>query len=258
MLVSFVLTTIIFLSSVSSSAAAIGSTYRMIGEPNKSTCFVSEPSTVITNIRSLLECSSKCSHHVSLVDNDTATCNAFNYISKNASDPAKYCQLFNFNCGFEFEMISNISNCQAYEANESTKGRVLTMTADNQLKEFYVNGNNISVDPTTFPNANKWNQPDTYNLTCRVIYTLAVKAWNNYIKGGFIANTADHYILTNSTWKCSMNYTENWYEIDFDDSLWPAAYYGKWQGDSKLKPPIKDAWEQYCYLKLVKLSFGKK
>ncbi|ESO04919.1 hypothetical protein HELRODRAFT_171921 [Helobdella robusta] len=90
--------------------------YQMIGKPDNPRCFVSEPTAVLTNIRSFLECSSKCSHQVSPVDNNTTTCNAFNYISSDASSPAKYCQLFNFMCDFEFKMISNISNCQAYEA----------------------------------------------------------------------------------------------------------------------------------------------
>ncbi|ESN97544.1 hypothetical protein HELRODRAFT_177976 [Helobdella robusta] len=76
-------------------ASAVDKKYEMIGEPNNPMCFASKPTAVLTNIRSLLECSSKCSHYVSPTDGNF-TCEAFNYISNNASHPAKYCQLFHF------------------------------------------------------------------------------------------------------------------------------------------------------------------
>ncbi|ESO04904.1 hypothetical protein HELRODRAFT_171906 [Helobdella robusta] len=203
-------------------ASAADTKYQMIGVPDKPMCFVSEPTTVLSNIRSLLECSAECSR---------TTCNAFNYVSNNANDPAKYCQLFNFNCEFEFKTVSNVSNCKAYKA-------VLKMSVDDELKELYVNGLNIPVVPATFPNALLWNVPDTYKLTCRVLYVLAMKGWNNGYYGGFVASTADDYILTNSTWKCSMTYYEGWYEINYNDSLWSAAYYGSAQGDSDINSQL--------------------
>ncbi|ESO04912.1 hypothetical protein HELRODRAFT_171914 [Helobdella robusta] len=43
------------------------------------------------------------------------------------------------------------------------------------------------------------------------------------IKDGFIASTSDSYILTNETWKCTKNYYDGWYKINYNDSFWSAG-----------------------------------
>ncbi|ESO04918.1 hypothetical protein HELRODRAFT_171920 [Helobdella robusta] len=112
------------------------------------------------------------------------------------------------------------------------------MSVDNELRELYVNGLNIPVVPATFPNALLWNVPDTYKLTCRVLYVLAIKGWNNGHYGGLVVSTPDNYILTNKTWKCNITYHSGWYKIKYDDSLWPVARYGSAQGDSSINSQL--------------------
>ncbi|ESO07855.1 hypothetical protein HELRODRAFT_184101 [Helobdella robusta] len=94
-------------SSVNSVASVAGKKYRTKGEPDSPRCFFSEPTTVLTNIRSVLECSIECVNNT--------TCNAFNYISNNARHPAKYCQLFHFTCDVHYKIVLNESYCLAYE-----------------------------------------------------------------------------------------------------------------------------------------------
>ncbi|ESO04920.1 hypothetical protein HELRODRAFT_171922 [Helobdella robusta] len=91
---------------------------------------------------------------------------------------------------------------------------------------------NISLQPN-FPHALDITTPDRYNLTGNV-YVVAAKLHNNMAAGGFIASTADNYILTNETWKCTMNYYDGWYKINYNDSFWPAAQLEIWQGDSTI------------------------
>ncbi|ESO01684.1 hypothetical protein HELRODRAFT_174648 [Helobdella robusta] len=112
-------------SSVNAITAAVDKKYGMIGEPDNPMCFASEPSTVLTNIRSSLECSSKCSHYVSPTDGNI-TCNAFNYVSNNASHPPKYCQLFHFTCDVHHKIVLNKTHCRGYKAR--TNITILTLS----------------------------------------------------------------------------------------------------------------------------------
>ncbi|ESN95496.1 hypothetical protein HELRODRAFT_179269 [Helobdella robusta] len=112
------------------------------------------------------------------------------------------------------------------------------MSVDNEIREFYVNGNNVSVVPATFPHALQWDVPDTYILTCGVLYVLAIKGWNNENDGGFIASTPDHYILTNNSWKCTTTYYADWYKTNYDASFWPDAHYGIAQAEAAESPPF--------------------
>ncbi|ESO04725.1 hypothetical protein HELRODRAFT_172400 [Helobdella robusta] len=117
-------------------------------------------------------------------------------------------------------------------ADRSIARNVLNITVDNELREFYFNGNNISV-ASNFPNAVYWNRPDSYNLEGD-IHVLALKMYNNEFSGGFIASTPDDYILTNKTWKCTLEYYDGWYKIHYNDSLWPDAKLQSWDKDAKL------------------------
>ncbi|ESN94078.1 hypothetical protein HELRODRAFT_180246 [Helobdella robusta] len=95
------------------------------------------------------------------------------------------------------------------------------------LIEFYINGNNISV-PLYFPNAIYWDKPDTYKLPDQ-LYVVAVFSRNTDGIGGMKAETADDYIFTNSTWKCTNNFYNGWYDVGYNDSSWPAAVIGRLQ-----------------------------
>ncbi|ESO01515.1 hypothetical protein HELRODRAFT_174471 [Helobdella robusta] len=104
---------VLFVFLIELQASAAGKKYGMIGGPDNPMCFASEPTAVLTNIRSLLECSTKCSHYVSPTD-DRITCNAFNYISNNASHPAKYCQLFQSIGDTQCKIDLNRTHCTGY------------------------------------------------------------------------------------------------------------------------------------------------
>ena len=41
--------------------------------------------------------------------------------------------------------------------------------------------------------------------------------------GGFKGALSDNSVVTDGSWKCSPTFTNGWQNIDFDDSLWPAA-----------------------------------
>jgi hypothetical protein len=56
-----------------------------------------------------------------------------------------------------------------------------------------------------------------------MIKTLAIECKNKGGPSGLIASTPDGRILTNSTWKCSTTYEENWNIYGFDDSHWNNA-----------------------------------
>ncbi|ESO04908.1 hypothetical protein HELRODRAFT_171910 [Helobdella robusta] len=88
---------------------------------------------------------------------------------------------------------------------------LLTINADNEIREFYVNGENISV-ALNFPHANQWDIPDSYNLAGS-LHALAVKSYNN-------AYTAAHWGSWQGSVKDNAPYsaTANWI-IDPTDCL---------------------------------------
>ena len=53
---------------------------------------------------------------------------------------------------------------------------------------------------------------------------IAVKAFNDAsVDVGLLAKIDDDEIVTDSSWKCSAVFYENWASAYFDDSAWPAA-----------------------------------
>ncbi|ESO04906.1 hypothetical protein HELRODRAFT_171908 [Helobdella robusta] len=169
-------------------------------------------------LEALMLCSMRCSQ--------TASCVAYNFF--NATNQ---CQLFNQT----LNKFSVLPGCQYYlkRVDGLLANHILNITVDNELREFYFNGNNISV-ASNFPNAVYWNQPDSYNLEVGDIHVLAFKIYNNEYTGGFIASTPDDYILTNETWKCTLEYYDGWYKIHYNDSFWPDAKLQIWNKDAKL------------------------
>ncbi|ESO04901.1 hypothetical protein HELRODRAFT_171903 [Helobdella robusta] len=184
-------------------------------------------------LEALMLCSMRCSQ--------TASCVAYNFF--NATNQ---CQLFNQT----LNKFSVLPGCQYYlkrdrqctitflpfDSENFPSNKPLTITVDNMLLEFYLNGKNIPV-ASNFPNAKVWNIADTYNMTGNV-HVIALKTFKNAFDGGFIASTADNYILTNKTWKCTMNYYDGWYKIGYNDSMWPAARYAMWPTSTDYYPPL--------------------
>ncbi|ESN97750.1 hypothetical protein HELRODRAFT_177812 [Helobdella robusta] len=176
-------------------------------------------------MEAVLLCSMRCSQ--------IAGCVVYNFFIA-----TNQCQLFNQT----LNKFSVLPGCINYFKNDGENPpiiRPLTITVDNELWEFYLNGNNVSV-AKHFPNARFWSIPDTYNLTGG-IQVIALKTYNYQGDGGFIASTSDSYILTNATWKCSLNYYDGWYKIYYNDSFWPAAKNAIWPTSTNYYPPLSKA-----------------
>ncbi|ESO04900.1 hypothetical protein HELRODRAFT_171902 [Helobdella robusta] len=190
----------------------------------------------ISFLEALMLCSMRCSQ--------TASCVAYNFF--NATNQ---CQLFNQT----LNKFSVLPGCQYYlkkdrrctntflpfDSENSLTNKPLTITVNNELLEFYLNGKNIPV-ASNFPNAKMWNIADTYNMTGNV-HVIALKTYNQGKRGGFIASTADNYILTNETWKCTMNYYDGWNKMNYNDSFWPATRVAPWPTASNYYPPLSSA-----------------
>ncbi|ESO06577.1 hypothetical protein HELRODRAFT_160760 [Helobdella robusta] len=166
-----------------------------------------------SSAEALMLCSMRCSR--------TSSCVAYNFFNA-----PNQCQLFNRT----IDKFSVVPSCQYFcDTNnfgvDFVLSRNLSITVDNVLVEFYVNGVPVNV-ATYFPNANDWTVFDTYTLTTGATL-LAVKSHNSGGFSGLMAKTADNYILTNSSWKCTNNSYDGWYEVDYDDSFWPDAVVGR-------------------------------
>ncbi|ESO12544.1 hypothetical protein HELRODRAFT_159102 [Helobdella robusta] len=136
------------------------------------------------------------------------------------------CQLFNQT----LKKYSILSGCQHYiKKSPSRINTILTISVDNALIGFYVNGKNISV-ALNFPHANDVTTADTYNLSATQLHVLAVLARNDGGPNGLIIGSSDDYVQSNSSWKCTPNAYKDWYKINYNDSSWPAA--------SVVLPPI--------------------
>ncbi|ESN97539.1 hypothetical protein HELRODRAFT_177970 [Helobdella robusta] len=171
-------------------------------------------------IEALVLCSMRCSQ--------TASCVAYNFF--NATNQ---CQLFTQT----LNKFSVLPGCQYYYRKDGLQtNKLLTINVDNELREFYNNGENISI-VGNFPYAVDYQQSDRYNLSGH-LFVIAMKSYNNLFPGGLIASTADNFVLTNETWKCTKSYYVGWYKISYNDSLWPAAFLGSYHGNPSINAPF--------------------
>lgn len=97
--------------------------------------------------------------------------------------------------------------------------RVLNITANEQLLELYIDGQQRSL-----PNGNSPNLADTVNMTStNRLIAVTARNINTPTCAGILASISNYYYTTDSTWKCSTaNYTD-WTALGFDDSFWPNA-----------------------------------
>ena len=82
------------------------------------------------------------------------------------------------------------------------------------------------VPQSLLPNYANWGISDTILLPGS-IQVIAVSLQNNPQDAGFLASTADEWLITNDTWKCitrGLITDNNWMNTDYDDSFWPNAF----------------------------------
>jgi hypothetical protein len=100
----------------------------------------------------------------------------------------------------------------------------LSITADNNLLELYLDGNAYPL--STQPYRNTWNVPSTFPIpACTKV--IAVRAQDNggyNSVGGLLASINHDYLVSNSySWKCTSSYYTNWMSPDYADSHWSSA-----------------------------------
>ncbi|ESO04916.1 hypothetical protein HELRODRAFT_171918 [Helobdella robusta] len=114
-------------------------------------------------LEALMLCSMRCSQ--------TASCVAYNFF--NATNQ---CQLFNQT----LNKFSVLPGCQYFFKKEE-QIKPMMINTDDELKEFYFNGENVPV-AMNFPHANDWDIPDWLDLSGSM-FVLAVKAYNRVLNG---------------------------------------------------------------------------
>ena len=67
-----------------------------------------------------------------------------------------------------------------------------------------------------------WTYAKTYTIPTTSPTVIAIKGYNFYGLGGFIGNFSDGSV-TDSSWKCARNVSDDWYKTNFNDSSWPKA-----------------------------------
>lgn len=63
---------------------------------------------------------------------------------------------------------------------------------------------------------------ETYTIPGATFSIIAIQGHNYQSLGGIIGNFSDG-LLTDDTWKCTRNFSANWYLATFDDCAWPSA-----------------------------------
>lgn len=97
--------------------------------------------------------------------------------------------------------------------------RNLTFTAYQTLLSIFINGIQQSIQ-----NGGNVSAVDIILITSTDAL-VAVQAINlaNVECSGILASATDDYLLTSSEWKCSADSQNNWFDLNFDDSLWSNA-----------------------------------
>jgi hypothetical protein len=118
-----------------------------------------------------------------------------------------------------------LTDTRRYCSGGAGAATVMSITVDNSF-QLYLDGSLVS----SLPHSDDWTQIDHVTIPANT-QLIAVQGTNNELVAGILASSADHSILTNSTWRCvhgaSRYETEGpsrgWTDPAFDDSTWPAA-----------------------------------
>ena len=83
----------------------------------------------------------------------------------------------------------------------------------------YVDGKQVNSGPKEIA----WNQAVITPIpsNARILAVQATNLWAG--QGGWKGAFSDNSVVTDGSWKCSSTFTNGWQNVDFDDSLWPAA-----------------------------------
>ena len=93
----------------------------------------------------------------------------------------------------------------------------MRITADNNLT-LYIDG----VLQQSLPQSSNWPVADLVQLPVGT-RSIAVYAVDWGVIAGILASSDDDSILTNSNWKCTNVFHNNWMSAGFVDSSWPSA-----------------------------------
>ena len=82
---------------------------------------------------------------------------------------------------------------------------------------------------------------------------IAISVTNKFMTfGGLRAAMSDGSVVSDSSWKCTIEYVKDWQNVDFDDSLWPAATTTGWAAICEDFPPAaKYLWANKYYYALT-------
>ena len=83
----------------------------------------------------------------------------------------------------------------------------------------YINGKQVNSNPSS-NNLNQVIITPIPNDT-RVVGVEVTNLWSG--PGGWRGAFSDNSVVSDGSWKCSSTFTDGWQNVDFDDSLWPAA-----------------------------------
>lgn len=102
-----------------------------------------------------------------------------------------------------------------YETLPACADQDLVITVDNQL-DLFIDGNLVP----DIPNAHNWRKTDTVKIPA-MAQVIAVKGTNTACNAGILASGAN--FISDTSWKCTNDYSAGWESVSFDDSHWPPA-----------------------------------
>ena len=126
----------------------------------------------------------------------------------------------------------------------------------------YVDGKQVNSNPQK----NNMNQAIITPIPSDTrVVAVRVTNLNEGPTGGFRGAFSDNSVVTDGSWKCSEVFTKGWQNVDFDDSLWPAASTTAWYSECNFfTPSAKWLWTDknrytaitiYCRRTLSKYSY---
>ena len=84
----------------------------------------------------------------------------------------------------------------------------------------YIDG----VELPTSPNADVMYKADSFEIPPSICAVAMKCDVSNLSANGFCMASSDNGYVTDDTWRCTIAFEEGWYEVDYGDSSWPAAF----------------------------------
>ena len=125
---------------------------------------------------------------------------------------------------------------------DNLKGLTLSTCADD-THIIYFDGKQVNNNPKE----NEYNQVIITPIPSET-KVIAVSITNLVDEAGFRAAFSDNSVVSDGSWKCSSTFAYDWQNVDFDDSLWPAAATtGIISGCKDFPPSAKYLWTDQQY-----------